>query len=48
MNLKRELSTNEPKKAERHKEMLNILSYQRNAHQNNSEIPSYTYKNGQD
>ena len=28
--------------------MLNILSHQRNANQNNSEIPSYNCKNGQD
>ena len=28
--------------------MFNILSHQRNANQNNSEIPSYTCKNGQD
>ena len=28
--------------------MFNILSHQRNANQNNTEIPSYTYKNGQD
>ena len=28
--------------------MLNILSYQRNANQNNSEIPSYTCENSQD
>ena len=30
------------------KEMLNILSQQRNANQNNFEIPSYTCINGQD
>ena len=30
------------------KEMFNILSYHRNANQNNSEIPPYTSKNGQD
>ncbi|KAL6083342.1 hypothetical protein STEG23_036912 [Scotinomys teguina] len=28
------------------KEMLNILTYQRNANQNNSKIPFYTYQNG--
>ncbi|KAL6073452.1 hypothetical protein STEG23_019269 [Scotinomys teguina] len=30
------------------KEMLNILTHQRNANQNNSKIPSYTCQNGQD
>ena len=30
------------------KEMFIILSHQRNANQNDSEIPSYTYQNGQD
>ena len=30
------------------KEMLNILSHQRNENQNNFEIPSYSCKNGQD
>ena len=30
------------------KEMLSFLSHQRNANQYNSEIPSYTCKNGQD
>ena len=30
------------------KEMVNILSNQRNANQNNCEIPSYTCHNGQD
>ncbi|KAL6076036.1 hypothetical protein STEG23_033551 [Scotinomys teguina] len=28
------------------KEMLNILTHQRNANQNNSKIPSYTCQNG--
>ncbi|KAL6085083.1 hypothetical protein STEG23_025969 [Scotinomys teguina] len=28
------------------KDMLNILTHQRNANQNNSEIPSYTCQNG--
>ncbi|KAL6053007.1 hypothetical protein STEG23_023178 [Scotinomys teguina] len=28
------------------KEMLNILTHQRNANQNNSTIPSYTCQNG--
>ena len=30
------------------KEMPNILSHQRNANQNNTEIPTYTCQNGQD
>ena len=30
------------------KEMLNMLSHQRKANQNNSEIPSYTCQNDQD
>ncbi|KAL6089780.1 hypothetical protein STEG23_020340 [Scotinomys teguina] len=29
-------------------EMLNILTHQRNANQNNSKIPSYTCQNGKD
>ena len=30
------------------KEMLNTVSHQRNVNQNNSEILSYTYQNGQE
>ena len=30
------------------KEIFNVLSHQENASQNNSEILSYTYQNGQD
>jgi hypothetical protein len=28
------------------KEMLNVLSHQGNANQNNSEVPPYTHQNG--
>jgi hypothetical protein len=31
--------------SEAHKEMFSVLSYHRNANQNNSEIPLYTHQN---
>ena len=48
-DLNRELSTEEYKMAERHlRKCSTSFSHQRNANQNNSEISSYTCKNGQD
>ncbi|KAL6091824.1 hypothetical protein STEG23_020139 [Scotinomys teguina] len=44
--LNREFTAEEYRMAKDIKEMLNILTHQRNANQNNSEIPSYTCQNG--
>ncbi|KAL6089245.1 hypothetical protein STEG23_036601 [Scotinomys teguina] len=47
IELNREFTAEEYRMAERTlKEMLNILTHQRNANQNNSKIPSYTCQNG--
>jgi hypothetical protein len=45
--LNKEFSPEEYRKAEKHlKKMFNILNHQRNANQNNPEIPSHTSQNG--
>jgi hypothetical protein len=45
--LNREFSTEEYQMAEKHlKKMFNILSHQRNANQNNPEIPPHTSQDG--
>ena len=45
---KEKISTEKSQMAERHEEIFNILSHQRNASQNNSEILSDTCQNVQD
>ena len=45
--LNKEFSPEEYRMAEKHlKKMFNILNHQRNANQNNPEIPSHTSQNG--
>jgi hypothetical protein len=45
--LNKELSTEEYRMAEKHlKKMFSILNHQRNANQNNPEIPPHTSQNG--
>jgi hypothetical protein len=48
-NLNRDFSTEDSQNGqEKLQEMFNILSHQGNANQNDSEIPSYKYRNGLD
>jgi hypothetical protein len=45
--LNKEFSTDKYQMAEKHlKKMLNILNHQRNANQNNPEIPPHTTQDG--